>query len=68
MTKHASGLRVVFTGSSRTKLAHVFSNANAPLQKALGRLADKNVEVKTPRGTFEFEHEAFAAWVRNIAN
>lgn len=201
MTKHASGLRVVFTGSSRTKLAHVFSNANAPLfsagsgiqefpllgedfvesivlrfkaassrtlnysaawrafqrfnqrpepfvsvvvdltlnpgvtmpaavraeearlaeqenhdgvwesldateklmvkaiaadaalkpfsqafvvamrknlgvprlssahlQKALGRLADKNVVVKTPRGTFEFEHEAFAAWVRNIAN
>ncbi len=31
MTKHQASLRVVFTGSSRTQLAHVFSNSTAPL-------------------------------------
>lgn len=31
ITKNQKRLRVVFTGSSRTQLAHVFSNSNAPL-------------------------------------
>lgn len=31
ITKHRDKVRVVFTGSSRTQLAHVFSNTNAPL-------------------------------------
>ncbi len=31
MTKHRDKVRVVFTGSSRTQLAHVFSSAEAPL-------------------------------------
>lgn len=31
MMKHRDRVRVVFTGSSRTRLAHVFSNAQAPL-------------------------------------
>lgn len=31
ITKNQGRLRVVFTGSSRTQLAHVFSNSNAPL-------------------------------------
>lgn len=31
ITKHRDQVRVVFTGSSRTRLAHVFSNADAPL-------------------------------------
>lgn len=31
ITKHRDRVRVVFTGSSRTRLAHVFSNADAPL-------------------------------------
>jgi len=31
MSKHQARLRVVFTGSSRTRLAHVFSHASAPL-------------------------------------
>ncbi|EEF26762.1 conserved hypothetical protein [Ricinus communis] len=33
MTKHQHRLRVVFTGSSRTRLGHVFSNASAPLAR-----------------------------------
>lgn len=40
----------------------------AHLQKALGRLARKTIVEKTPRGTFEFEHESFAEWVRNLAD
>lgn len=31
MTKHRDRMRVVFTGSSRSQLAHVFSNTDAPL-------------------------------------
>ncbi len=31
MTKHRDKMRVVFTGSSRSQLAHVFSSAQAPL-------------------------------------
>jgi hypothetical protein len=31
ITRNQDRLRVVFTGSSRTQLAHVFSNSNAPL-------------------------------------
>ena len=31
LTKHRDQMRVVFTGSSRSQLAHVFSNADAPL-------------------------------------
>lgn len=31
ITKHRDQMRVVFTGSSRTQLAHVFSNTDAPL-------------------------------------
>lgn len=31
MTKHRDQMRVVFTGSSRSRLAHVFSNTDAPL-------------------------------------
>lgn len=31
ITKHRDRIRVVFTGSSRTRLAHVFSNSDAPL-------------------------------------
>jgi len=31
ITKHRDGMRVVFTGSSRSQLAHVFSNTDAPL-------------------------------------
>lgn len=31
MTKHRDRVRVVFTGSSRSQLAHVFSNTDAPL-------------------------------------
>jgi len=34
LAKHVDAARVVFTGSSRTQLAHVFSNANAPLYSA----------------------------------
>ena len=31
ITKHRDKMRVIFTGSSRTRLAHVFSNTDAPL-------------------------------------
>lgn len=31
ITKHRDSMRVVFTGSSRSQLAHVFSNTDAPL-------------------------------------
>lgn len=34
LTKNLERTRVVFTGSSRTQLSHVFSNANAPLYSA----------------------------------
>jgi len=34
LAKHVEAARAVFTGSSRTQLAHVFSNANAPLYSA----------------------------------
>jgi hypothetical protein len=34
LTKHLERTRVVFTGSSRTQLSHVFSNAHAPLYSA----------------------------------
>jgi hypothetical protein len=40
MTKHQQRLRVVFTGSSRTRLGHVFSNASAPLYSTGAAVAD----------------------------
>lgn len=40
MTKNQARLRVVFTGSSRTQLAHVFSNSNAPLYSTWSAIAD----------------------------
>lgn len=40
MTRNQNRLRVVFTGSSRTQLAHVFSNANAPLYSTGSAIAD----------------------------
>jgi hypothetical protein len=40
ITRNQSRLRVVFTGSSRTKLAHVFSNSNAPLYSTGSAIAD----------------------------
>lgn len=40
ITKNQSRLRVVFTGSSRTQLAHVFSNSNAPLYSTGSAMAD----------------------------
>jgi AAA+ ATPase superfamily predicted ATPase len=39
-TKNQDKLRVVFTGSSRTKLAHVFSNSNAPLYSTGSAIID----------------------------
>ncbi|OZI38101.1 hypothetical protein CAL29_07090 [Bordetella genomosp. 10] len=38
------------------------------LQKALGRLDEKDIVSKSPRGVYEFENENFAAWVRNLAD
>ncbi len=40
ITKNQTRLRVVFTGSSRTQLAHVFSNSNAPLYSTGAAIAD----------------------------
>lgn len=40
ITRNQSHLRVVFTGSSRTQLAHVFSNSNAPLYSTGSAIAD----------------------------
>jgi hypothetical protein len=40
LTKHQRKLRLLFTGSSRTKLGHVFTNANAPLYSAAGAVQD----------------------------
>ena len=40
ITKNQARLRVLFTGSSRTRLAHVFSNANAPLYSTGAAIAD----------------------------
>ncbi len=40
MVKNQARLRVVFTGSSRTHLAHVFSNSNAPLYSTGSAIAD----------------------------
>jgi len=40
ITRNQSCLRVVFTGSSRTQLAHVFSNSNAPLYSTGSAIAD----------------------------
>lgn len=40
LTKHQSKLRMLFTGSSRTKLGHVFTNANAPLYSAASAVQD----------------------------
>jgi hypothetical protein len=40
ITKHRDRIRVVFTGSSRTKLAHVFSNTDAPLYSVGAAIQD----------------------------
>ena len=40
LTKHQRRLRMLFTGSSRTKLGHVFTNANAPLYSAASTVQD----------------------------
>ncbi|MCX7115798.1 MAG: hypothetical protein NTW08_07820 [Gammaproteobacteria bacterium] len=40
ITKNQRSLRIVFTGSSRTQLAHVFSNSNAPLYSTGSAIAD----------------------------
>jgi hypothetical protein len=40
MARYESRLRVVFTGSSRTRLGHVFSNANAPLYSTGSAIVD----------------------------
>jgi hypothetical protein len=40
LTKHQRRLRMLFTGSSRTKLGHVFTNANAPLYSAASVVQD----------------------------
>lgn len=40
VTRNQKSLRVVFTGSSRTQLAHVFSNSNAPLYSTGTAIAD----------------------------
>lgn len=40
LTKHQRKLRMLFTGSSRTKLGHVFTNANAPLYSAASTVQD----------------------------
>ena len=40
ITRNQKQLRVVFTGSSRTQLAHVFSNSNAPLYSTGSAIAD----------------------------
>lgn len=40
LTKQQRKLRMLFTGSSRTKLGHVFTNANAPLYSAASTVQD----------------------------
>ena len=40
LTKYSQGLRVVFTGSSRTQLGHVFTDTRAPLYSAAHPLQD----------------------------
>lgn len=40
ITRNQKRLRVVFTGSSRTQLAHVFSNSNAPLYSTGSAIVD----------------------------
>lgn len=40
ITKHRDKVRVVFTGSSRTRLAHVFSNTEAPLYSVGAAIQD----------------------------
>jgi hypothetical protein len=38
------------------------------VQRALARLAGKNIVVKSPRDAYEFENENFGTWVRNMAD
>jgi hypothetical protein len=38
------------------------------IQRALSRLAGKNIVLKSPRDAYEFENENFGTWVRNIAD
>jgi hypothetical protein len=40
LTKHRDKMRVVFTGSSRSQLSHVFSNTDAPLYTVGGTVQD----------------------------
>ena len=40
ITKHRDHIRVVFTGSSRTQLAHVFSNTDSPLYSVGAAIQD----------------------------
>lgn len=40
LAKHRDKMRVVFTGSSRSQLAHVFSNTDAPLYTVGGAVQD----------------------------
>ncbi|CAB3755734.1 hypothetical protein [Paraburkholderia humisilvae] len=37
------------------------------VQRALSRLAGKNIVLKSPRDVYEFENENFGIWVRNMA-
>jgi len=56
LTKHKDKMRVVFTGSSRTQLAHVFSNTGAPLYSVGAAIQDFPL---LDRGLVEFVAEKF---------
>lgn len=58
LTKHRDKVRVVFTGSSRTQLAHVFSNAKAPLYSVGASIQDFPL---LDRGLVKFVADKFYA-------
>ena len=65
ITKHRDKVRVVFTGSSRTQLAHVFSNAKAPLYSVGASIQDFPL---LDRGLVKFVVDKFYAATRRRLN
>jgi len=61
LTKFRDQVRVVFTGSSRTQLAHVFSNAKAPLYSVGASIQDFPL---LDRGLVKFVADKFYAATR----
>lgn len=65
LTKHRDQVRVVFTGSSRTQLAHVFSNSKAPLYSVGASIHDFPL---LDRGLVKFVADKFYAATKRRLN